>query len=163
MFSKTASLLPFSFSNFAIGSKIYKYLVNCAVQNTIILIFLLSGFLRLSYLTTFALADGHHDSKKRSRNYEKPTSCCATCFNSPRPPLEREMKEVGTCRANMKTSHIHVWISRLKIVRRSSATFVLQHVKGPLVLGLESHDEMMGGDHSTTLLICLAHEDVVQT
>lgn len=73
------------------------------------------------------------------------------------------MKEVGTCRANVKTSHIHVWILRPKIVCKSSAAFVLQHVEVPLVLGLESHDEMMGGDHSTALLICLAHEDVVQT
>lgn len=73
------------------------------------------------------------------------------------------MKEVGTCRANMKTSHTHVWILRPMIVCKSSAAFVLQHVEGPLVLGLENHDEMMGGDHSTALLICLTHEDVVQT
>lgn len=44
----------------------------------------------------------------------------------------------------------------------SSAAFVLQHVESLLVLGLESHDIVVGGDLPSAVLVYVAHEDVVQ-
>lgn len=77
------------------------------------------------------------------------------------PELVVEMR-IFSCFAFDCFHHRHTQLQRRSPELLDSAPLVFQNVQSFLVLCLKCHDEVVRGDLTPTVLVHLAHEDVVQ-